>query len=1074
MTPTFVHLGARSEASRGESLARIDELCWEAARDQQGFLALTDRNSVARAPAFAVAAARSGLRPIFGAEINFLPYGETQFRGTTFPLRLLVENETGWRNLVRLVNRTQKAGVNQTPPYTSFAPLLEDARGLIFLIGGQDGEITALLNEGRYEKIEQIIEELAHAAGRDRLMIELPPPVGQGAVKAKALDAIAKHFNLMTVAIPTIRCAHPADDVVYRVYADDHNGQTDLATPGHPLRQYIRPMEQREYLARQEAVSELYAQYPDATEITLALAQHCSSFTLPQPPLRFPVHNFNRGVDAESYIWNNAFAKAAERYGDLPTRYKERLNREFREIVDSGLANAVVSMARLNEELDREGVQRGPGAGLLTTSVIASLLGLTRLDPLKFDLPFDLPTGLGQGSYPLLEISIPTNQETDAVKTLSRLLDDQVCHVGEWRTWKPNQCLDRLALLLGKDGRWSGSMTKNNVFTRQLKEMREQPVTWVPDPDALCESPEVLSWLVARMEGRLKNLVPAQGIYTFSVDAIESMIPGQPVGDGKHQMVSEWTSEELGRLRHGRIAFIHSRMLDLIGESTELVRQQGDFRYAPEQTTSDDAGTYRMLREGLTAGIPSMESPLIRQRLRQGQPSDLHTLIRLLTPKENDIQKDLLPDFSTILLCHVCASIKAHRPSAFYAAALTQASGDPRRMALLVDEARQRGLEISDLDINYSSWHWNIERDSLRPGFVAIRGMTKAAGEEIAKKRQELHFSDLADLCRRIEKGRIKELQLRNLIRAGAFDNMGNNRAEVMAQFEEIFPMIKSKKTSGNENDDELAFFDRDGSWWLQEYGTSANETRELLPGEDPRELLLQEMEACGVTLREYALPEKLYFLRAAQARIAEKLNLKASGHPITLFGRLGPINCIEHSAGETVYTDIGGCLIEAYGEVAEQLKAPELAGMEVLFTGPMERKPFQWCMKLHSIITVDEAMEQGARASRLSMDLSNIDENVQKNLLALLKQFPGRTPVKMDWMPVQPKRTFRSLTSKEILVCPLLELLLLNLLGDKNWEIEYNNTPHPLESRSMVELSAEFGSKTLKKIKGLLKTNNS
>ena len=113
--------------------------------------------------------------------------------------------------------------------------------------------------------------------------------------------------------------------------------------------------------------------------------------------------------------------------------------------------------------------------------------------------------------------------------------------------------------------------------------------------------------------------------------------------------------------------------------------------------------------------------------------------------------------------------------------------------------------------------------------------------------------------------------------------------------------------------------------------------------------------------------------------------------------------------------------------------------------------------------------MEQGARASRLSMDLSSIDDNSQKNLLALLKQFPGRTPVKMDWMPVQPKRTFRSLTSKEVLVCPLLELLLNSLLGKKNWEIEYNNTPHPLESRTMVELSAEFGSKTLKKIKGML-----
>ncbi|MBI1293005.1 PHP domain-containing protein [bacterium] len=1020
----FVHLGARSDVSLGESIARVDELCWEASRDDQGFLALTDVNSLARVPAFAAAAARAGLRPVYGAELNVLPLGETQYRGLLYRVRLLVHDAMGWKTLVRLVNRARAAEGTARPPFLSMAVLLEDLRGVYVVLGGERGELTQLLRNGDFARVEAMLPDLMQYIDASYLLLELPDTRSEDGLRlAQAMRNVGVFFQLPIVAIPEVRAAHAADETALRLM------QWKGEAPPRRLKDLVVPVAERKHLLTRAHAAERFRDFPEALENTLAVAQHCSAFVLPQQEKRFPIHDFCRGVDAESFIWNTAFAKATERYGDLPTRYKERLNREFREIIDAGLGNAVVSMVRLKEEMENAGVQRGPGAGLFTNSLVASLLGLTRLDPLHFELNFELSPGLMSGAFPILEFSIPGNQEGLAVSCLAKLFSGQVAPVGEWVGWKGQQALEQVATVLGRDGKWVANTMKIPAFQRAREAQKGQPGTWMPPAESAVDAPEVLAWLMARMEGRARSLRLMQGVYTFTVDPFESCVPQRQffVGAGEDGLpISEWSSEELGALRHGRIRFAHPPLLDLIGEATALAREQGDLAYAPENTAADDVATYRLLREGRTVGIWPLEAPGVRARLRQGQPADLHSLIRLFTTGDQPVGT---PDLAAILLSHVCAAIKTQRPLAFFAAALSQANGDVRRTAMLLEEVRARGIRLAPLDINICQWRWTTEREALRPGLMIVRGMTPTSGQEILDKRRELHFADLQEFISRTERSRLKVSHLRQLLRAGALDDLGETRADLARRLEVLIP--GSTKRAGNgAPPDELSFFDRDAEWWVREHGGEGTPT----PFDDPAARLENELRAVGYLLNESLNTEAQRWLKCARVRAVEKLTPKDQKLVGSLMGKIGIVQS-DPGCHESVMVDIDGCLVRAHGRVARYLEDEALAGEPVVVTGVMARDGVQWRLEVDRLGRLGELVQRTAEGALLELDLSGVHEDNWKQIQTLLHSYPGRTPVQMKWLPIEPPRVIRSIAAARVALTPALEAGLDRFLGPDRWK---------------------------------------
>ncbi len=867
-----------------------------------------------------------------------------------------------------------------------------EGAGLLVGLGGDRGEFCTALDEHEFERAERVVGALRAGIEPERLFAELP--TGDREL-AKWTERAAAALGILAVVVPEVCCAHPAEDAAFRFWAGE-------GCWGGTFGSLLRPMPERRHLAARALVCERWGAFPRALEATAVLAAHCARFHLPKVERRFPQGNFGRGVNAESYIWNTAFSRANERYGDLPTRYKERLNREFQEIVEAGLANALTALVRLHEEMEREGVQRGPGAGIFTNSLVASLLGLTRLDPIRFNLSFELANQGGEGAFPLLELNIPENQEEGATAALGRIFDGQVARVGEWKPWRAAACLERAAELLGRSARWITDTSRSAVYTEARDAALARTAADDPPASAPLDDPHVLAWLIRHLEGRHRELAVRRGVYAFSPDRLVEVLPL------RHEPAAlplcEWPDGDLSRLRHGRIAFRHAPLLDLVGRATSIVREQADPHFAPERTPPDDGPTYRLLRAGDTGGIAPLDRPLLRRRLRNGQPGDLHTLIKQLQADGPDIPAADAPDLGTLFLSHVAAAIKARHPRAFFAAALSHAGREAARLGPLLHEIARRRLPLLPLDANYSDWDWIVEGDALRIGLRIVHGVTPAAGRELLRRRQEMHFANFDDFLRRTDRRHLKGPQIRALVHAGAFDSIDSRREVLLAALED--PATTSAGLATN------ALFGGGGA---------------AAPPPTAPEAFPVALPLVSAALQD--------FLRRARVTTPDSWQVTAAGTRATLMGLRGDIQPDPVTPG-ALLAEVGGCLVTARHEAAEALAGEGTAGRALLVTGAIVREGEHWRVEAARVTTAEMAGERARQAEALQLDLAHASREDCKSIYTLLRRFPGPTPVRMEWLPDRAPRHLRRIAQARVLICPLLEVELAERLHRERWSV--------------------------------------
>ncbi|MCB2155168.1 PHP domain-containing protein [bacterium] len=1036
MFDRFVHLGGRSDFSLGESLARVEHLCRAAVRHGQDAMALVDTMTVAGAPGFVAVAKRLGIQPILGLEVEVLPFGTDTFAGRTMRVRLLAMDQTGWQRLVALVNRGQDRVLERFPAHLTWEELLAEPAGLLYLVGGEKGELTELVLGKCVEEIETFVDGLLSAVPAEQIFLSLPAPTPEiGKRAAKGLWAVAAHYELAPVAVPEIHCAGPEDDAAWRFYRQE---VVDLPNRPRMLGELQRPLHERAHVASTEAIAEWFADYPEAIENTGRVAGLCD-FDLPRAARRFPRFDFSRGVDAESFIWNQVFAVAGERYGDLPSRWRERLNREFRDIEAAGLAPAIVCLARLNEEFRDRGVLRGPGAGFLTNSLIASLLGLTRVDPLRFDLPFALPEGT-ERQFPLLEFCVPRTQADEAVQALDDLFEGRVVSVGKWKRWTTSAALERTLELAGMDSKRARHLVRSTEWTTAKEAADLAPPNEEPDPDLLLTDVRALAWMTRRLDGRARMLRPVENEFTFCVESIEKTLPRTALPGGG--VVSQWDAEALEGAGFSRIALSHSRMLDLVDEATRWVREQGNRHFDPESIPHDDPKTYKLIREGNTQGISILEPPTVKRRLRKLQPSDLTSLIRVLNTKRRSV------DFGDLLMAHSCAGIKATDTSAYLAAALSDAGDDGRRRTALLGEARALGIEIRPVDLNCSTWRWAPEDNAVRVGFQAIDSFSKMAADELETVRREMTYNDLADLLRRTDPRRLRTSHIERLIRAGGLDSVGESRKELLAQLEKLDGLLRPRRRR-SATEDPLQFFGHGTEWWLenQEDGGPViaepeAETEEWLAAEE-REVLGFETAIDPLLLHED-------FIERAQLRPPRDLAFRDRGQDVCL---VGTIDAVEKEEDDECLADLAGCLIEASGARAQFLTSDNLAGRLVVVTGRLRREDFQWVLRAHAAETLEACVIRAERATELEIDVSRLEGKHLKRLLTLLKDFPGHTGLRLRGEPLDPPRIYQRIAGRKITVCPLLEAGLDATAGPGRWRVYCPPAEAPTEDA--VEVAA-------------------
>lgn len=1022
--PRFVHLAARSHYSLGESVARVDALCRAAASDGQPALGLCDVMTLAGAPAFEDAARRLGLRAIFGLEVRLARHRATLAERRFVRERVLAADDAGCRRLVQLVNLGRARETAGTPAYVTWDEFLAEPAGLVYLLGAEGSELADATNPSLADDADALMRVVLDRTPPGRVMAALDnPSTEEGCRAARWMWAVAEHFELPAVATPIASAATPEDDLARRFFS------AEAWPPGTTVDALQVPRAERPYLRPSAPAADLFREFPDAADNTARVAGLCR-VELPRAAKRFPSHAFSRGVDADSYLWNEVFSRATEKYSDAPPRWRDRLNREFRELVEADLADALVCLARLDAELSDRGVLRGPGAGFLTHSLAASLLGLTRIDPLKFDLPFELPEGRSK-EFPLLEIKAPTRQLDDAVGALRDLFKGRVCPVGRWQRWTDAAALESALRRLGRPKGSAQAMARSAAWRRAREEAELAPHGCDPDGRMPLDDERTLAWLVHRVADAPRAPRAAAAEYAFTVDPIDSVLPtaARTSGSGRP---TEWEAGDLERLGYGRVAFTHDPALDLLEEATGWLRRQG-IMDDPMGIDPDDGATFTLLREGATLGAPVLETPSVRARLRQHQPVDLKSLARVLATEAAE-RGAPVPSFRDAFLAFGCIAVKAHAPAAFYAAALSQAAGHRGRTIALLDEAMRQGLELRPIDINLSVTRWAPEDKALRPGFQIIEGFPESAAEELLLVRREMDFQDLVGLLRRTHPRRLKTEHVEALLRAGALDDFPGGRRALLDALPGLGELLRPRcRPAGKQDGDPLEFFGQSGEWWIQHHGEEDNP----VPGGGAQDavdwLAAEERKWTGLVFAIDPEAGRRGFYRAARVIRPDDLALKHRDRDVTFCAAVESVQADPRRPGEYL-VEAGGCQVRAAGRVAREAERCLHSGEPFLVAGLLARANYQWSLTAEWGGGLDAARTRADRARGLELDLARCDATTIKEVLALFKAFPGNTPVRASGDQDANARLVAKVGGRKVFLCPGVEVMLMRLLGRRRW----------------------------------------
>src|SRR5512136_1967857 len=371
----YVELHAHSYYSLLDGVPSPEALVQRAADLNMPALALTDRDALYGAPHFVQAAQQAGIKPILGAELTLTNGGGC--------LTLLAENDAGYANLCRLITlarRDQHKGLAALP----WRALADHTQGLIALSGSRRGEIARALTASDMTKARRAAERFASLFGRHSFFLELQRHHERGDRRLNAgLDKLAGSLGLRLVATGNVHYLAPGDAPLHDVLTCIRH-RAPLARANGLLRTNA------EYYFRSPAeMSALFADWPDALRATQDIADRCNAH-LPAGPQTMPRPPLPDGVASIEYL-RHLCEQGIEHKGirqKAQDVYRATLDRELGIIAEQRLADYFLIVWDLVRFARSQGILC-QGRGSAANSLVAYLLDITPVDPLRHNLLFE-------------------------------------------------------------------------------------------------------------------------------------------------------------------------------------------------------------------------------------------------------------------------------------------------------------------------------------------------------------------------------------------------------------------------------------------------------------------------------------------------------------------------------------------------------------------------------------------------------------------------------------------------------------------------------------------------------------
>jgi len=665
-SPRFVHLRLHSEFSITDGIVRIDDAVAAAVKDEMGALALTDLSNLFGLVRFYTAARAGGIKPITGADVWV---SNPQDPDQPYRLLLLVQNHSGYLNLCELLSRAslenQSRGRAEVDPawFSEPASKAEDKKakrtlsfGLIALSGARQGEVGSALLAGQEDQAKNIAKRYDKLFPKS-FYIEVQRGGHQQDEKQLQLAChLAADLNLPVVATHPVQFMKKSDFIAHEARVCIAEGEL----LGNPRRS--KKFNDEQSFLTQAEMEMRFADLPAALANSVEIAKRCNlSLVLGQP--RLPDFPTPPGITLDEYLlalseiglerhMERNFPDAEQRAKETP-RYHERLVFEVKTISQMGFPGYFLIVADFINWAKNNGVPVGPGRGSGAGSLVAYSLGITDLDPLRYNLLFERFLNPERVSMPDFDIDFCQHGRDRVIQYVKdKYGKDAVSQIATFGTMAARAAIRDVGRVLEQGYNFVDGIAKlvpNKPGQYMTIEMAKKEEKQLAEREKNEDEVRQLLSLAQQLEGMTRNVGMHAGGVLIAPGRLTDFCPlytQESKDQDSSSVISQFDKDDVEAIGLVKFDFLGLTTLTILAAAERWIKALHADRqdWSISDILLDDEKAFDLLKKANTVAVFQLESRGMQGMLRDAKPDrfeDIIALVALYRPGP----MDLIPDF---------------------------------------------------------------------------------------------------------------------------------------------------------------------------------------------------------------------------------------------------------------------------------------------------------------------------------------------------------------------------------------------------------------------------------------------
>ena len=623
---SFTHLHLHTEYSLLDGACRIPKLVERIKALGMTSCAITDHGVMYGCIDFYSAMKDAGIKPIIGCEVYVCRdrLDKSAANREYSHLILLCENNAGYQNLMKLVSEGFLTGYYYRPRI-DYNLIRQHSEGLICLSACLSGDLPKLLLQGRYDDAEAYVREMQDIFGEKNFYVEIMDHgIREEKIVMPRLISLAREMNVPLVATNDCHYLEEKDADAQEVLLCIQTGKT--LDDANRMRMDTRQL----YVKSEDEMRTLFAACPDAVDRTQEIADRCN-VEFEFGVTRLPHYPVPEGETALSMLTRLTHEGLRERYPDAKETDEpwQRLNYELNVISSMGYVDYFLIVWDFIRYAKSQGIMVGPGRGSGAGSIVAYSLGITMLDPLKYQLLFERFLNPERVTMPDIDVDFCYERRQEVIDYVARKYGaDHVSQIITFGTLQAKGCIRDVGRVLGMSYQDTDAVAKAIPF--DLGMTLEKAVTLSPLLKTMYdEQPEVHRLIDTAMtlEGMPRHA---------STHAAGVLITGKPVMEyvplqrNDEVITTQYPMGTIERLGLLKMDFLGLRTLTVIRDTLDMLREQG-IDMKPEDIPRDDPAVYEMISAGDTDGVFQLEGGGMRTFLTNMKPTCFEDIIAAIS-----------------------------------------------------------------------------------------------------------------------------------------------------------------------------------------------------------------------------------------------------------------------------------------------------------------------------------------------------------------------------------------------------------------------------------------------------------